>query len=445
MGANLIMIIVGLIICFGGIYFRRFCAGLMGFIWGALGALILILLMAGLRDIDEDALVGVIVAGLLFAALSAIYYKVCAVINGFSIGFTGLLIILLLTDNMDSWESVLVIALIAGLVTAVLSFKFYDYSFIILTALTGAFIASVGAFSLFKGEDFEEILFELMWWGRVDGIGMIWLGTLGLGCVGFFVQLQRLNNLLGSGTSAGGGSSQTSTATAGVVAGRFTSASGENSAYAFRPDNSASSTKTESPATNPRSLSLASYDDNDKWIVAAPIISGFVLPLISNMLYSGYYSGPFVMFTIIDWITNIAVAVTLGGLVYSTISKGPKFTAIYIAPTIAGNIILNFHYISYYGFWGLVNSILRLAVIWGILILINKAITRIAAKPLVLAISAILLHHYVINWLPGFYIYFYINAYMFVSMLATFVTVWYLYNRFHRFNIFQVSTPNVTV
>ena len=445
MSANIIMLIVGLIICFGGIYFRRLCSGIMGFIWGALGALVLIILVVGLYDIDEEeALIGIIVAGIIFAALSAIYYKVCAAINGFSIGFTGLLLILLLSDNLDSWESVIVIALVAGLITAFLSFKYYDYSFIILTALTGAFISSISVFSMTKGEDFGDILFEVMWWGGIDGLSMVWLGTIGLGCVGFFVQLQRLKNLLGAGGSSGGGEAQGNAASAGVVAGNFAGASGSASTFSPSSVNAVASGSDGASTASDHYLSLKSSGDSDKWLLAAPVLSGIVLPILSNLIYRGYYDGPYTLYIVLDWISNIVAAITLGGLVYSTISKEPKFTALYAGLSIVGEVILNISYLQFYGFWGIVLQVLRLPLIWGVLVLINMIIKKASVKPLVLMLCAILLHHYVLNWLPGFYVYFYINAYIAVSMLVTLASVWFFYNKFIGFNVFKISNPNVT-
>lgn len=43
MGVNLFLLCVGLVICFGGIYFRKVVSGLLGFVWGAvLGGVVLL-------------------------------------------------------------------------------------------------------------------------------------------------------------------------------------------------------------------------------------------------------------------------------------------------------------------------------------------------------------------------------------------------------------------
>lgn len=40
MEINLLLVCVGLVICFGGIYIRKLTSGLMGLIWGAIMGLI---------------------------------------------------------------------------------------------------------------------------------------------------------------------------------------------------------------------------------------------------------------------------------------------------------------------------------------------------------------------------------------------------------------------
>ena len=48
MGLNFILLIVGLIVCFGSIYIRKVCSALLGLIWGALFSFVVILMTVGL-------------------------------------------------------------------------------------------------------------------------------------------------------------------------------------------------------------------------------------------------------------------------------------------------------------------------------------------------------------------------------------------------------------
>lgn len=200
MGLNFILIILGLVICFGGIYFRRVCSGILGFVWGVIGAFIVALLAVGLWYIDDGTLIAIIVSGVIFALISAIYYKVCVAINGFMSSATIVLFLLMLSDSMDSAFGMIALAAIVGLICAVITYKFHDYSYVIITALSGSFIASVGFLGVMKGYDMEEVLVAIMWYGA-EVLSSVLLGTILLGVIGFFVQLRRLKNINTSSTS----------------------------------------------------------------------------------------------------------------------------------------------------------------------------------------------------------------------------------------------------
>lgn len=189
---NIFLIIVGLVICFGGIYFRRICAGIMGLTWGSLGALTIILLTSGMRGFkDSSALVLIIICGVVLGIVSAIHYKAFAAVNGFALAFASAMLIMTLSNNIDSTAAMIVIAIICGLTFGGISFKFYDYSFIIITALSGAFIASVGIYGLVNNCDVGDILNRITWRGAGD-MTLIVVGTIVLGIAGFIVQRRRL-------------------------------------------------------------------------------------------------------------------------------------------------------------------------------------------------------------------------------------------------------------
>ena len=213
---NFVMIVVGLVICFGGIYIRRVCSAFIGFIWGALVTLIVALLIGGLWSIDDGTVTAMILVGLLLAVLCAIYEKVCAAITSFLSSFTVAIILILLLDFVDSEAALIFIAAIIALIVSAISVKFYDYSYIIITALTGAFVASIGFFGLIKGYDFDDILMEILWDGFEDVPGVL-IGTIILSILGFVVQRQRF--VVGGKTSGvvSGAASTVSAAAADVT------------------------------------------------------------------------------------------------------------------------------------------------------------------------------------------------------------------------------------
>ena len=189
MGLNLILLIAGLIICFGGIYIRKVCSAILGLIWGALCSFVVILMTVGLWGIDEETFVIVAVCAIVCALISAIYDKLCAAINAFLSTFFLVAILLLMADSMEGMTLILIAAVIALIVSAI-SIKIYDYSFIIMTAFSGAFTASIGGCGIMYDADTADVLMELLFGDEVTGT--ILIGTLILGVLGCVVQWKRL-------------------------------------------------------------------------------------------------------------------------------------------------------------------------------------------------------------------------------------------------------------
>lgn len=80
---NYVLIVIGLIMCFGGIYLRKVWSAFLDLFWGALFSFIAILVLADLWDFDERMLALVLLSALICAIASAIYDKVCVFINSF--------------------------------------------------------------------------------------------------------------------------------------------------------------------------------------------------------------------------------------------------------------------------------------------------------------------------------------------------------------------------
>lgn len=153
------MIIVGLAMCFGGLYFRKFIAGLMSFCWSLLlGTLFLVLaLLSGNTEIST----GIIIVGILVIActiISVVYERICVAINSFISTFSILVIIFLFLSNFDEWIIWILLALICSFITAWISYNFYYLAFIINSAFTGGLIASIGFYGLFS--DFNASVFR---------------------------------------------------------------------------------------------------------------------------------------------------------------------------------------------------------------------------------------------------------------------------------------------
>lgn len=200
MGLNLLLLVVGLVICFGGIYIRKVCSAILGLIWGALCSFAVILMTVGLWGIDDETFIIVAVCAIACALISVIYDKLCAAINAFLSSFFLVAILLLMADSMES-ATLIIIAAVIALIVSIISVKIYNYSFIIMTAFSGAFIASIGGCGIIYNADASRVFLNLMLGD--DVAGFILIGTLVLGVLGCIVQWRRLKGKTANGANTG--------------------------------------------------------------------------------------------------------------------------------------------------------------------------------------------------------------------------------------------------
>lgn len=200
MGLNLLLLVVGLVICFGGIYIRKVCSAILGLIWGALCSFAVILMTVGLWGIDDETFIIVAVCAIACALISVIYDKLCAAINAFLSSFFLVAILLLMADSMES-ATLIIIAAVIALIVSIISVKIYNYSFIIMTAFSGAFIASIGGCGIIYNADASRVFLNLMLGD--DVAGFILIGTFVLGVLGCIVQWRRLKGKTANGANTG--------------------------------------------------------------------------------------------------------------------------------------------------------------------------------------------------------------------------------------------------
>lgn len=143
----------------------------------------------GLWGIDDETFIIVAVCAIACALISVIYDKLCAAINAFLSSFFLVAILLLMADSMES-ATLIIIAAVIALIVSIISVKIYNYSFIIMTAFSGAFIASIGGCGIIYNADASRVFLNLMFGDDVAGFVLI--GTLVLGVLGCIVQWRRL-------------------------------------------------------------------------------------------------------------------------------------------------------------------------------------------------------------------------------------------------------------
>lgn len=186
---NFSVMCIGLIICFGGIYFKRVIAAMTGLVWGSLlGVVITLLTAATLYDIDEKLPVYMVGCALVMGIACAIHDRLCSAITAFLITFVACIFAAIL--NINAVRTILIIAFMISMFMAYLSYLFDRVAFVLITAFGGACIANIGAYGLVHHLDLGEMLAEMIV-GYFTGFFSIIAGTIVLGCIGCYVQHLR--------------------------------------------------------------------------------------------------------------------------------------------------------------------------------------------------------------------------------------------------------------
>lgn len=193
MPINIILVVIGLIICFGGIYIKKISGFALGLGWGAIATFIVELAIGGFSlfyflEMDEEELWIVLVGGLVFGILSAIYDKICVAISTFLSVFSLSTLLMLILDLVGGIYIYIVSAIVSFLLSFV-SVKIYTYSYIFLSAITGSFIATIGGYGLYREIEFYDTIRKLI--VNEEARLIMLASTLVLGLVGFIFQLYR--------------------------------------------------------------------------------------------------------------------------------------------------------------------------------------------------------------------------------------------------------------
>jgi len=145
----LISIAFGLLNCFLGYRIFRIMLGVYGFILGAVAGFSLVSSVAPSETLW--LLLGALVGGLLGAALMVVFYFI-------GVFLVGALAGALLADTMGQAFGVdlhLLVIMIAAITTGVMALFFQRYAIIAATALSGAWTAVGGTFSLISGRELQ--------------------------------------------------------------------------------------------------------------------------------------------------------------------------------------------------------------------------------------------------------------------------------------------------
>lgn len=413
---NFIMMCIGLVICFGAVYIRKVVAGIVGAIWGALLGLLILLLSGSsvylLYRWDDSTVKTVILFSVIVCVVSILFEKLCVAINTFLCSFFIFFVFacIFFEDN-EAFEIILVIILTVAFILAVYSYAYYRYAFILVSAYSGAYIASVSGTGLVLNEEFGDVLGAFI--SGEDGsiVGIIIISTLILGYLGVYVQLQKFGqkNIVNNKIQKDVEDYRSRLEKLSVIEGEF------------------------------RKLNENTDKIMKKYFAILLVTSFLIIPLIEQSLFKIYYSAFIVHYMIIflEGICTILIGITLGMLIFLMIVKNLKYQALYHLPYVIGYVVFNFTSIQYTSVWINIIQISKFTIIWYLLFVLVKNIRKDMIKPIVLVLVTILMWYVGIEWISRGFIPYYQNYRNIVGSISIVVTVYLLFKKKYDVNMFH--------
>lgn len=158
-GVNIFIILLGIVICFFGIYFKKAVQIIMGFVWGAGIAYLFVLFLSAERIMsggDADELIAVLIVlavGILMAFLAVKLERLLVTIQGVLLSMLITLLICSVCFRDASTAFAVILLLLVAVVTGYLLWMYYRYAFICETAVVGSIM--INHIWLFGSEDLE--------------------------------------------------------------------------------------------------------------------------------------------------------------------------------------------------------------------------------------------------------------------------------------------------
>ena len=394
----ILLIILGLIVCFGGIYFRKPAAAIAGFINGLfLGGIVLVIMMLTYSDVGSEEVI-VLVIALIVAGFCVAFDKFFAALSAFISSLLALAIIVLSICDYDTIGAGLIVALIGAVILAVVSYIYFKYSFVIVAAFTGGLSAAIGITFLSTGNSLDSYVGNILW-GESSGLGMILIITLVLTVAGSYVQITGMKKQeeRKRKIEAGDNSQVNQELIAGI-----------------------------------KKIDFSKYITllKKNWLIIAiptltvfiPVIFGF----ISNIGAEYKTYGSF-----IAWTEDITIAIMLGCIIYfitnDRIKKGIIIAVIYNFLYVLANY--ENYFLSEYS-WTIEATTFRGLIAGAILIALHLIIKNKNIKLVVFPIISYVSFEYVANWISSrslFAISFDINFIINVVLVYLVVFVLYYY------------------
>lgn len=381
MELNYILMIVGLIICFLSIYFIKIFAGIVGFIWGFLAGLLVGLIYAGsLYAFTDEYFYMALVIAIVAAILSIIYFRICAALNAFFCVFFMTFLLLTALPIMMAFETVIVLALVAAFLMAALSYIYYKYAFIAITAFSGAYLASLGITALTDSQPVSDFIIELIS-GNSTEISLVYLLTIIIGCLGFLYQSRALES------------------------GKASPIKEENPSVSDdKKGNYLKRGKWSYNRLN-KKQNIGFIDTlKNNWIfLLFPVITSVMIPLY----WQNQYSFPWFMFQVMPYVAQILSGITLGVFLFLTLTKNPKFVLLYSTIHLIGRVIqfaAGGYFENFFYRYNIMETLFYI-ILYGILILAIKYIPNDSIKPLLIWVLALIYEIILFPLLASSYVY----------------------------------------
>ena len=392
---NILLIVLGLIVCFGGIYFRKPVAAIAGFVNGLfLGGIVLVILMLTYSDVGSEWVI-VLVIALLVAGICVVFDKFFAALSAFISSLLALAIIALSICEYDTIGAGLIVAAIGAVILAVVSYMYYKYSFAIVTAFTGGLSAAIGITFLSTGNSLDSYVSNILW-GESSGLGMIIVITLVLTVAGSYVQItgmkkqEELKRRIEAGEAI---------------------ASGTN--FIISQDVMAEIKK----------YPITFY---------TPILIYVLFGLINIIQQNS--EGWYAWYSVVYWVDMITDGIALACLTYAAFRLSTKYCIIIQIAYALGYLLQHIYAFA----WDVIGTIIGLfgmTLIWGIVYLIRNKIKEEPWKPLFTIIVASVIFVFVLPaLLEGGY---YFNIYTVITIAVSILGFAYICNVYDKMSLFK--------
>lgn len=420
-GLNLIITCIGLLICFGGIYWRRFISGLTGFVWGVLIGFIIVFVQAKFyyhHMEDSTEILLIFSCAILLCVLSAWLERLFAALNSFIFSFFIICILGIASiEHLDSISAVLIVAGLLALLVACAAYVFHNYAYIISTAFTGAFIAVLGGIALMVQSDISEVLVELVLDGEEHNLLIAFL-TLILGCLGCYVQYLRFH-------STGAAADDSGPAIPKINA--------DKAAPVLQHEKRDSQSTFGLLRAEQTRKALLQELMESKFLFIPVLVCAWGVPLLYHLLNGIPYSSP--LYSAAYYMRIITDAMSLGILAFFVLVRSAKLNLVYASIATVGNLIFNFSQLSYQRM--AILDFFEFFLIWAVLAIVVKLIQKDTVKPLLTAVLAWFISYYLLDWIIYQYVGFRINLWMIIFLAIMVAEDYLLFRKQYHINIFK--------